>query len=375
MSLSPIPQTSPHASYQTYKEEIDRAIALFLERGRYILSDETVAFEEEFATYLGAVYGIGVGSGTDALTLALRACGIGAGAEVITVSHTAIATVAAIELADAVPVLVDIDPHTFTIDPAQIEQAITDRTRVIVPVHLYGHPADMDAVMAIAKRHHLCVIEDCAQAHGTEYKGRKVGSFGAAAAFSFYPTKNLGALGDAGMIVCSDPEIAVTARMLRQYGWDANRISQVAGANSRIDELQSAILRVKLRHLDEENAKRRELAKCYTAGLQQTTLRLPVEMTWATHCYHQYVVRVSHRADLQAHLTENAIGTAVHYPVPAHLQPAYRGRLKTAVSLLHTEQAAHEVLSLPLFPALTHTEADYVIEQLALWSATQRQPN
>ncbi|MBX3061416.1 MAG: DegT/DnrJ/EryC1/StrS family aminotransferase [Anaerolineae bacterium] len=367
MTLEPIPQSDPRASYLAHKQEIDEAIARVLDRGSYILGEEVSAFEREFASYIGAAHGIGVASGTDALMLALRACDLGADAEVITVSHTAVASIAAIELAGAIPVLVDIDPQTYTLDVSQIEQVLTPRTRAIIPVHLYGHPAAMDAILEMAKRYHLRVIEDCAQSHGAQYQRRKVGSFGDLAAFSFYPTKNLGAIGDGGMILCNDPALADRLRALRQYGWQSARISTLPGANSRLDELQAAILRVKLRHLDQDNLQRHQLAQLYTKLLEQSCYATPTELTDARHTYHQYVVRVSDRAPLQAFLTQQAITTAVHYPVPIHLQPAYRNRLRTAVSMQHTERAAQQILSLPMYPQLTDSQIERVAHYLRFW--------
>lgn len=369
-----IMQTNPQASYQAHKEEIDAAIAHVLEHGHYILGEETAAFEESFAHYIGVEHGIGVGNGTDALTIALRACGIGAGTEVITVSHTAVATVAAIELTGATPVLVDIDLDTYTINPDQIESALTSRTGAIVPVHLYGHPADMTPILEIAKRYGLYVIEDCAQAHGAEYKGKKVGSFGNMAAFSFYPTKNLGAFGDAGMIICNDAILADNAQALRQYGWKHSRFSKIAGLNSRLDELQAAILRVKLRYLDENNIKRRRLAEIYNKILGKSCLMPPAEMNWAKHCYHQYVIRHPERTKIQAWLMDQSISTLVHYPMPVHLQPAYQGRTPTLASMKYTEQAASTVLSLPMYPELAEADIEVVAYQLLKYFTLAENP-
>ena len=281
--------SNPKAQYLEHQAEIDEAIAHVLEKGRYILGEEVLAFEEEFATYIGVDHGIGVGNCTDAIHLALRACGIGIGDEVITVSHTAVATVAAIELAGATPVLVDIEPDFYTIDPGQLQKAISPKTKAIIPVHLYGQSADLEAVLKIAKQHNLRVIEDCAQATGALYKNRRIGSFGDLACFSFYPTKNLGAIGDGGMIVCNESKLAKKVKCLREYGWDESRISQFAGVNSRLDELQAAVLRVKLPYLDEDNSKRRKLAKLYDQGL--SGLLLPKIRAEAIPVYHLYEAR------------------------------------------------------------------------------------
>ncbi len=358
-----IPVANPQAQYLSHQTEIDAAIAAALGGNRYILGPETLAFEQEFAAYLGVTYAVGVGSGTDALHLAIRACGLGPGDEIITVAHTAVATVSAIESAGAIPVLVDIDPATYTIDPGKIEAAITPRTQAIIPVHLYGAAVDLKPIIDLTRRYRLKLIEDCAQAHGTRYAGRPVGSYGDVACFSFYPTKNLGAIGDGGLVATSDPTIADNLRLLRQYGWRERYISEIAGWNSRLDELQAAILRVKLRHLDEDNDKRRQLAAIYDeqlAGFVTT----PIELSGTRHVYHLYVIRHPEREALMAYLREQGIGTAIHYPVPIHLQPAYRGRLGDVGSLPETEQAAREIISLPIYPELPESEALTVVNAI-----------
>lgn len=359
--------SNPLAQYLSHKVEIDDAIQRVLSKGRYILGDEAAAFESEFSTYIGVTHGIGVGSGTEALHLALTAFGIGAGDEVITVSHTAVATVAAIELAGAVPVLVDIEPYYHTLDPSKLEQAITPATRAIVPVHLYGQPADLEPILNIARAHNLIVIEDCAQAHGAMYHGKRVGSWGDAACFSFYPTKNLGALGDGGMVVTNNPDLAQKARILREYGWKERYVSHLPGWNSRLDELQAAALRVKLRYLDEDNALRVRIARQYEAGLAQTGLRLPCQRMNSTHVYHLYVVCSPQREELQSYLKTNEISTLVHYPIPVHLQPAYVGRLQGCDHLPNTEQAALDVLSLPIYPELTDFEVKTVVQAVSAY--------
>ncbi len=358
---------NPQAQYLTHQTEIDAAIRRVLDKGWYILGAEVAAFEAEFAAYIGAAQAIGVGSGTEALHLALRACGIGSGDEVITVAHTAVATVAAIELAGATPVLVDIEPDFFTLSPQRLEAAITPRTKAIIPVHLYGQPADMDSILEIAGRRNLRVIEDCAQAHGAIYKGRRVGSMGHLACFSFYPTKNLGALGDGGMVVTSQPDLARQVRLLREYGWAERYISHTVGLNSRLDELQAAVLRVKLRHLDADNAARARLAAIYTQNLPGHSLILPPTRPDVTHVYHLYVVRSARRDELQQYLRANGIAALVHYPKPVHLQPAYHGRLPGCDHLPETERAAHEILSLPIYPELSEPEVLTVIETINLF--------
>ena len=356
--------SNPQAQYQAHKTEIDAAIQRVLDKGWYILGKETKAFESEFAAYIGVAHGIGVGSGTEALHIALVACGIGPGDEVITVSHTAVATVAAIELTGATPVLVDIEPDYFTLDPDKLEAAISTHTKAIIPVHLYGQPADLAPILDIARRHNLRVIEDCAQAHGTMYAGRRVGAWGDIACFSFYPTKNLGALGDGGMIVTNDPALAERARSLREYGWTERYVSQIPGLNSRLDEIQAAVLRVKLRYLDTDNTSRARRAQDYDRALADTRLTLPKQRPDATHVYHLYVVRCSERDELQAWLKAHGVGALIHYPVPIHLQPAYRGRLRGRDHLPETERAAREVLSLPIIPELDETELQTVIKAI-----------
>jgi dTDP-4-amino-4,6-dideoxygalactose transaminase len=361
-----IPQSNPKASYLAHKEEIDAAMAAVLEGGWYILGSQVNAFEKEFAAYVGVAHAFGVGSGTDALHLALRACGIGPGDAVLTVSHTAVATVAAIELAGATPVMVDVDALTFTLDPNHLEDTIRKhpelRCRAVIPVHLYGHPADMPAICKIAERYRLFVIEDCAQSHGALLHGKKTGNWGHVAAFSFYPTKNLGALGDGGAVVTNDAALADRARLLREYGWRERYVSQVPGINSRLDELQAAILRVKLRYLDQENAKRRQIAGRYGEALRDTGLILPESRPEATHVYHQYVVRAHDRDVLRRQLGEAGICTLVHYPVPIHLQPAYRHRLAGTDLLSTTEALANQILSLPMYPELSPAQVESVIQ-------------
>lgn len=352
---------NPKAQYLAHRQEIDDAVRRVLESGWYILGDEVRAFEEEFAAYLGVGYSIGVGSGTEALHLALVACGIGHGDEVITVSHTAVATVAAIELAGAKPVFVDIDPVTYTMDPDLLENGITSKTKAVIPVHIYGHPAPMGDILTIAREYGICVIEDCAQAHGATYRGKRVGSFGDMACFSFYPTKNLGAFGDGGAVVTSDHELAEKARLLREYGWAERYVSHIPGWNTRLDEVQAAILRVKLKHLDFGNSRRIKLAKLYSDGLFETDITLPMVQKGAAHVYHLHVIRVKERDSLQTYLRSKDIGVSVHYPVPVHLQPAYE---KNAVSLPNSEIAAHEVLSLPMYPELTESQVQFVIDSI-----------
>lgn len=355
---------NPKAQYSAYKPEIDEAIQRVLDRGRYILGEEVKNFESEFASYIGVNHAVGLGSGTEALHVALAACQIGVGDEVITVSHTAVATVAAIELAGATPVLVDIEPDFFTLDPHQLRAAITPRTRAVIPVHLYGQPANLELIMEIAREHNLRVIEDCAQAHGSTYQGKCVGSYGDIACFSFYPTKNLGALGDGGLVCTNDTGLAERARLLREYGWAERYVSHTTGWNSRLDEIQAAVLRVKLRYLDQDNRKRARIADQYGEGLSDCELVLPPVRDGATHAYHLYVVRSPKRDQLQAFLKDRGIGTLVHYPVPVHLQPAYNERTPCGSGLSQTECAARDVLSLPIYPELDDADVQQVIESI-----------
>jgi len=341
----------PKAQYISRREIIDDAIMRVLESGHYILGHETEKFESAFAAYIEAEFSVGVGSGTDALHLALRAYGVEPGDEVITVSHTAVATVAAIAQTGATPILIDIDPQTYTIDPARIEPAITSRTKAIVPVHLYGHPAEMDEIMSIAHNHELKVIEDCAQATGATYKGRRVGSIGDAGCFSFFPTKNLGGLGDGGSIITSDAYIADRVKGLRQYGWRGDRISVEPGYNSRLDELQAAVLSVKLEFVDDDNRQRRKIATEYETALCGTGLILPRFRPETEHAFHLYVVRTPNRDALVDWLRKDDITAAIHYTPAVHQQPAYEASSKNQ-SLENTETAAREVLTLPIYPEL-----------------------
>jgi dTDP-4-amino-4,6-dideoxygalactose transaminase len=353
----------PLADYRAYKEEIKAAVDRVLESGWYILGSETAAFEKEFAGYLGTGEGIGVGSGTEALHLALLACGIGKGDEVITVSHTAVATVAAIEMCGARPVLVDIDAESYTMDAAELEKAITKKTKAVVPVHLYGHPAEIDAITAIAKDHGFYVLEDCAQSHGATFGGRMTGVWGDIAAFSFYPTKNLGALGDGGFIATARPELAEKVRLLREYGWRQRYMSEISGFNSRLDELQAAILRVKLSHLEADNGRRIAIARHYDRLLGASDLTLPREKWGVRHVYHQYVVRSKRRDALKSYLKEHGVDTLIHYPVPVHLQPAYRGKITLQGGRLPvTEEICPQILSLPMHPHLTGGQIEQIAE-------------
>lgn len=355
-----IPQANPHAAYQRHRAEIDAAIRRVLDSGRYILGPEVAAFEREFAEWLGVKHALGVASGTEALWLALRAAGLGPGAEVITPSMTASATVAAIVEAGARPVFAELSPDTLTLDPQAVAQAITPRTRALVPVHLYGNPADMTALTELARAHNLLIIEDCAQAHGALHRGRKVGTFGVAAAWSFYPTKNLGAFGDGGLVTTDDDAFAGKLRLLREYGWAERYHSSTHGWNSRLDELHAAMLRVRLRHLDTDNARRREIAARYRADLPP---ELPsfAARPGDVGVEHLFVVRHPQRDRLRKRLQELGVGTAVQYPLACHEQAAYAPFGGGPGSLPITESAAREIFSLPMYPELTDAEVETVI--------------
>src|SRR6201998_780353 len=334
-----VPYLDLRAQYQSIKPEIDAAIQRVLDSCAFVLGPEVASFEQDFAAYSGASECIAVNSGTSALHLALLAAGMGSGDEVITVPFTFVASVAAVLYAGAKPVLVDIDPHTFTIDPAAIEAAITPRTKAIWPVHLYGHPADMDPIMEVARRHNLVVIEDAAQAHGAKYKGRPVGSIGDMACFSFYPGKNLGAYGEGGAVTSSNAEYARAVRTLRDWGQDRKYHHVLRGFNYRMEGFQGAILRVKLRHLDSWTEARRALVNKYNQLLADSGMELPKQMPCARHVYHAYTVRTKEREVVQAALEKEGIQTGIHYPIPVHLQPAFADLGYVRGSFPHSEKA------------------------------------
>jgi len=355
MAVSPlrVPYLDLKAQYQSIKPEIDAAVARVLDTCQFVLGAEVAGFEQEFAAYCGAAECIALNSGTSALHLALLAAGVGDGNEVITVPFTFVASVAAVLYAGARPVLVDIDPRTFTMDPTVIEAAITPRTKAILPVDLYGQPADMDPILDIAHRHGLVVIEDAAQAHGAKYKGRPIGSVADITCFSFYPTKNLGAYGEGGAVTTNNAEYARTIRMLRDWGQGGKYHHVLRGYNYRMEGLQGAILRVKLRHLEQWTEARRKVAVKYDRLLANCGVELPVEMPWARHVYHLYTLRSEDRDGLQASLLAEGIQTAVHYAVPAHLQPAYADLGYSWGAFPQSEAAARQVLSLPIYPELS----------------------
>jgi dTDP-4-amino-4,6-dideoxygalactose transaminase len=366
-----VPQADPGAGYRAQKEAIDAAVARALASGWYILGKEGEAFEREYAAWQGTARAIGCANGTDALTLAMRGLGIGPGATVVTVSHTAVATVAAIEMVGATPLLLDIDPETYTMDPDELAAVLEDPPpglppiRAVIPVHIYGQSCDLAPMLKATQAHGVAVIEDCSQAHGATYAGRKVGNHGDVACYSLYPTKNLGALGDGGVLTTDDATLADRIGAIRQYGWKERYISAEAGVNSRLDELQAAILRVKLTALDAGNARRQAIAAAYDAALADGPFAPPPRRPGATHVFHQYVLRVPDRTALIARLRAEGVATAIHYPQPVHLQPAYRGRTPLGpAGCAETARAAAEVMSLPMFPELTDAQVEHVCAAL-----------
>jgi dTDP-4-amino-4,6-dideoxygalactose transaminase len=355
---------NPAAQFYSDQDEIEAAVLKVLRSNRYILGEEVEALEKEFADYIGVYSAIGVANGTDALEIAIRALDIGPGDEVITVSHTAVATVAAIEAAGATPVLVDVDPVFFTLNPAQMQEVLTPKTKAVMAVHLYGQAADLDAIGQFCDENKLFLIEDVSQAHGAKWKGKRLGSVGDIACFSCYPTKNLGAIGDAGLITTNDAKLGSKVRMLREYGWQHRYISDLVGRNSRLDELQAAILRIKLQHLDADNSRRQQLADQYSKLLAEQALQLPTTRENTERVFHLYVIRISNRHELIEHLKAHGIQAGIHYPMPVHLQPAYKNRIRTAADMSVTERLSEKVLSLPMYPELANHQISEVVQSL-----------
>jgi dTDP-4-amino-4,6-dideoxygalactose transaminase len=359
-----IPQADPKAGYLAHKAEIDAAVAKALASGWYILGEEVRGFESEFARFVGVGHGIGVANGTDALEIALRGLGIGPGDKVATVSHTAVATVAAIELVGAAPVLLDVDPDRYTMDADELAEVLKrEPIKAVIPVHLYGQPAAIDRIVEICDAARVPVIEDCSQAHGAMLGNRQVGAFGRVACYSLYPTKNLGAFGDGGIVVTDDADLAGRLRELREYGWRDRYISATTGMNTRLDELHAAMLRVRLRHLPADNERRRAIAAIYDEELRH--IGKPLAAAGVTHVYHQYVVRHRHRDGLRARLKAMGVGTNIHYPMPVHLQPAYAGRVQLGPKACKaTESLSAEILSLPMFPELPEEQVRKVVQAI-----------
>ncbi len=368
-TLVTIPQSNPGAFFEEHRDEVTAAMTRVMDSGWYILGSEVASFERRFAQMFGLGGAVGVGSGTDALIIALRALGVGPGDLVATVSHTAVATVAAIEQVGALPVLVDIASDTYNMDPESLDRTLSVRRprpiKAVIPVHLYGNPANIPVLLQIARQYGACVIEDCAQSHGAMLGDSYTGSMADAATFSFYPTKNLGALGDGGMMTSRDPGCIERARMVREYGWKQRYISEFSGMNTRLDELQAAILLVRLKYLKSGNERRAAIAAAYSESLADTGLKLPITKMGGTHVYHQYVVQHPDRDRLQARLKENGIATNIHYPVPVHRQPAYAGRVEVDPDgLKNTEDVATQILSLPIFPELSDIAVSTVVDAI-----------
>lgn len=359
-----IPMVDLKQQYHSLKNDIDKALAEVLESTHFILGPNVQAFEKEAAAYLGVQHAVACASGTDALHLALRAAGVGEGDEVITPAFTFIATAEAISYVGATPVFVDIDPRTFNLDPAQVEAAITPRTRALLPVHLFGQPADLDSFQEICRKHNLLLIEDCAQSFGAEYKGRMTGGFGIAGCFSFFPSKNLGCYGDGGLVTTNDENVARELLVLRNHGSRQRYHHAVIGYNSRLDEMQAAILRVKLRHITEYNKLRRRNAHLYNNGLKGLALRTPCEDGIGVHVYHQYTLLLEGRDRVQKALTDAGIASAIYYPIPLHRQEVYRDLL-AGTSLPVTEKIAEQVLSLPMYPELTAEQIQHICQVIA----------
>ena len=363
-----IAQADPGAGYRALKPEIDAAVARALNSGWYILGQEGTAFEREYAEWLGeGVRAVGCANGTDAIALILRGMGLGEGSTVVTVSHTAVATVAAIEMAGCTPLLLDIDPDTYCMDPDELAAVLADPPpgvppiRAVIAVHIYGHPCDLGPMVAVCAAAGVPLIEDCAQAHGARLDGRMIGTIGHATAFSLYPTKNLGALGDGGVLATADHELAERIAAIRQYGWRERYVSSLVGVNSRLDEVQAAILRAKLPHLDAGNARRRAIAAAYDEELGNGPITPPARAPGIEHVFHQYVLRSPDRGETMARLKAEGVGTGIHYPVPVHEQSAYAGRTALGpAGCAETSRAAKEVFSLPMYPELTDAQVEHI---------------
>ena len=354
---------NPSAQFKSYQAEIEEAVLAVMRGDRYVLGSEVAALEQDFAEYIGTTSAIGVANGTDAIELALRALGVGYGDEVITVSHTAVATIAAIEATGADAVLVDVESEYYTLNPNQLEEVFSDKTRAIIAVHLYGQSVNLDAIKTFCQRKNIFLIEDASQAHGAKYQGRRLGSIGDIGCFSCYPTKNLGAIGDAGLITTNNIDLAAKIRMLREYGWN-NRISEYAGRNSRLDEIQAAVLRIKLKYLDSDNEKRRQLAQYYCDSLTDTQVDVPMVRANVESVFHLFVLQVGQRQELLKHLLSNNIQAGVHYPVPVHLQPAYKGRIVTASDMSVTANLVNRIISLPMYPELSMQDAEKITNNI-----------
>jgi dTDP-4-amino-4,6-dideoxygalactose transaminase len=355
---------NPNAQFNSYKKKIEKSISRVLNSKKYILGNEVKNLEKEFSRYIGTKFAIGVANGTDALELALKALNIGIGDEVITVAHTAVATVSAIKSVGADPVIVDINSGTYTIDCNQIEKNITKKTKAIIPVHIYGQSVEMDKIQKICKQSKIFLIEDVSQAHGAKFKKKKLGSFGDIACFSCYPTKNLGAIGDAGLITTNSNKYYSKIKMLREYGWTDRYISSINGRNSRLDEIQASILRIKLKNLDKDNLRRIKIAKFYNKNLDKNKYSLPFVQKNNYHVFHLYVIKTNNRNKLLKYLQSKGVFAGIHYPKPIHLQKAYYKKIKTSSNLKNTEFVCNKILSLPIYPELTMLDQKKIVSLL-----------
>ena len=355
---------NPNAQFKSYKKKIEKSISRVLNSKKYILGNEVKNLEKEFSQYIGTKFAIGVANGTDALELALKALNIGIGDEVITVAHTAVATVSAIKSVGADPVIVDINPETYTIDCNQIKKNITKKTKAIIPVHIYGQSVEIDRIQKICKQNNIFLIEDVSQAHGAKFKKKKLGSFGDIACFSCYPTKNLGAIGDAGLITTNSYKYYSKIKMLREYGWTDRYISSINGRNSRLDEIQASILRIKLKNLDKDNLRRIKIAKFYNKNLDENKYSLPFVNKNNYHVFHLYVIKINNRNKLLKYLQSKGVFAGIHYPKPIHLQKAYYKKIKTSSNLKNTEFVCKKILSLPIYPELTMLDQKKIVTLL-----------
>lgn len=363
-----VPNLELKLAYDELREELNEAVLRVCASGWYIGGEEVAAFERDFASYCEADHCVGVANGLDALHVALQAMDVGPGDEVIVSSNSYIATLLAVSRVGASPILVEPDPATHNLDPARVEAAITPRTKVLLPTHLYGQPADLDPLLSLARKHGLRLLEDAAQAHGARYRGQRIGSHGDAVAWSFYPSKNLGAMGDAGAVTTNNPELAERIRVIGNYGSAVRYVNREKGVNSRLDPVQAAVLAVKLRYLDEWNARRQSISLAYSSRMQGLGLELPFVPDWASPVWHLYVVQTGRRSSLQDHLHAHGIGTQIHYPIPPHLQEAYRDLNLRPGSFPIAERLAGTVLSLPIGPQMTAAQADAVVEAVASWA-------
>jgi dTDP-4-amino-4,6-dideoxygalactose transaminase len=355
--------SNPSEQFKSYQSEIEEAVISVMRSNQYVLGEQVALLEQEFSNYIGTHSAIGVANGTDAIEIALRALNIGIGDEVITVSHTAVATVAAIECTGAKAVLVDIDSKSYTLDPIQLDESFTKKTKAIIAVHLYGHAADLEPIVTFCRLNKIFLIEDTSQAHGAKYNDKRLGSFGDIGCFSCYPTKNLGAIGDAGLITTNSSKLANKIKMLREYGWK-NRTSIFPGRNSRLDELQASILRIKLKYLDLDNQKRRNIAKLYYDQLSSLPIVLPFISSNVEPAFHLFVVQVEKRQSLLNFLEQEGIIAGIHYPLPIHRHPAYEGRIMTSKNMSITEALVHKIISLPIYPELSNSETDKIVSTL-----------